>query len=44
MQSDLSKIASGRLMAFTGAFLGNGASYVYGLIIGRLLGAEVLGL
>jgi O-antigen/teichoic acid export membrane protein len=40
----LSKIASGTVMAFGGAILGIGLTYLYGLMIGRSLGAESVGL
>jgi O-antigen/teichoic acid export membrane protein len=43
-KSDLGKIASGTAIAFGGALLGNGLAYLYGLIIGRALGAESVGL
>lgn len=43
-KSDLGRIASGTAMAFSGALFGNGLAYVYGLMIGRSLGAESVGL
>jgi O-antigen/teichoic acid export membrane protein len=44
MNPDLRTIAAGTVTAFGGAILGNGIAYFYGLLIGRFLGAEVLGL
>jgi O-antigen/teichoic acid export membrane protein len=40
----LGKIASGSAMTFGGALFGNGLAYCYGLMIGRSLGAESVGL
>jgi O-antigen/teichoic acid export membrane protein len=42
--ADLAKIATGTTMAFSGAVLGNGIAYLFGLVFGRALGAEALGL
>jgi len=44
IKSDLRNLAIGTVMAFSGAIVGNGIAYVYGLIIARSLGAEELGL
>jgi O-antigen/teichoic acid export membrane protein len=41
---DLTKIATGTALAFSGAVLGNGIAYLFGLVLGRALGAEALGL
>jgi O-antigen/teichoic acid export membrane protein len=43
-QTDLKKLATGTSLAFVGSVLGNGLAYLYGIIIGRFLGAEILGL
>ena len=43
-QSDLGKLAAGTVVALSGAILGNGIAYVYGLIIARSLGPEEVGL
>jgi O-antigen/teichoic acid export membrane protein len=43
-QTDLKKLATGTSLAFIGSVLGNGLAYLYGIIIGRFLGAEILGL
>jgi O-antigen/teichoic acid export membrane protein len=43
-QTDLKKLATGTSLAFIGSILGNGLAYLYGIIIGRFLGAEILGL
>jgi O-antigen/teichoic acid export membrane protein len=42
--SDLQKLATGSALAFGGAVVGNGLTYLFGLSMGRLLGAESLGL
>jgi O-antigen/teichoic acid export membrane protein len=42
--SDLKTLATGTGAAFLGSVLGNAFIYLYGLTIGRVLGAEVLGL
>jgi O-antigen/teichoic acid export membrane protein len=42
--SDLKTLATGTGAAFVGAVLGNAFVYLNGVVIGRLLGAEVLGL
>jgi O-antigen/teichoic acid export membrane protein len=42
--SDLQKLATGSALAFGGAVLGNGLTYLFGLIMGRFLGAETVGL
>jgi O-antigen/teichoic acid export membrane protein len=42
--SDLQKLATGSALAFGGAVMGNGLTYLFGLSMGRLLGAESLGL
>lgn len=44
VKSDLRVIATGSSLAFGGAILGNGFTYLYGLVIARLLGAESVGL
>lgn len=44
IKSDLSKIATGTALAFAGAVFGNGITYLYGLVIARLLGVEAVGL
>jgi O-antigen/teichoic acid export membrane protein len=44
MKSDLGNIATGTAFAFAGSILGNSFSYLFGFMIGRLLGAESLGL
>lgn len=44
IKSDLSKIATGTALAFAGAVFGNGITYLYGLIIARLLGVDAVGL
>jgi O-antigen/teichoic acid export membrane protein len=42
--SDLQKLATGSALAFGGAVLGNGLTYLFGLVMGRTLGPEVVGL
>jgi O-antigen/teichoic acid export membrane protein len=42
--SDLQKLATGSALAFGGAVVGNGLTYLFGLSMGRLLGAETVGL
>jgi O-antigen/teichoic acid export membrane protein len=44
LTSDLQKLATGSAMAFSGIVLGNGLTYLFGVIMGRLLGAESVGL
>jgi O-antigen/teichoic acid export membrane protein len=44
LTSDLQKLATGSAMAFTGIVLGNGLTYLFGLILARFLGAESVGL
>jgi O-antigen/teichoic acid export membrane protein len=41
--SDLQKLATGSALAFGGAVIGNGLTYLFGLSMGRLLGAESVG-
>jgi O-antigen/teichoic acid export membrane protein len=44
ISGDLKKLASGTGLAFLGAVLGNLLFYLYGVMIGRFLGAETVGL
>lgn len=41
--SDLHKLATGSVLAFSGSILGNGIIYLIGIFIARLMGAEVVG-
>jgi O-antigen/teichoic acid export membrane protein len=44
IQSDLKKLVSGTALAFGGTVIGNGVVYLLGVVMGRFLGAEVVGL